>query len=221
MNAVLNFNEENQNQKLGEIKPAPLNIYQRLNAVMQDVEYIQKSSKMVNNQYRFVSHDQVVGVLHQPLTKHGIVVIPTIVEHERQGTQTTLKIQVSFVNIDEPADRVDTIHFGYGIDGGDKGIGKAISYAVKYALLKTFCLKTGEDPDYTPSMTTDIAERSALTIGDIDTFFQSTSNEDDARAYISFLESKGKDKYLDIVCRAIKNRESFDKNFSTWQKNRA
>ena len=37
--------------------------------------------------------------------------------------------------------------FGYGIDNGEKGPGKAVSYAVKYALLKTFCLETGDDPD--------------------------------------------------------------------------
>ena len=36
---------------------------------------------------------------------------------------------------------------GYGIDPADKGIGKAISYSFKYALLKTFCLETGDDPD--------------------------------------------------------------------------
>jgi hypothetical protein len=37
--------------------------------------------------------------------------------------------------------------FGYGIDDQDKGAGKAMSYAVKYALLKTLGLETGDDPD--------------------------------------------------------------------------
>jgi hypothetical protein len=37
--------------------------------------------------------------------------------------------------------------FGYGIDNQDKGPGKAMSYAVKYAMLKTFCLETGDDPE--------------------------------------------------------------------------
>jgi hypothetical protein len=35
----------------------------------------------------------------------------------------------------------------YGIDDSDKGPGKAISYAVKYALLKALGLETGDDPD--------------------------------------------------------------------------
>jgi len=63
---------------------------------------------------------------------------------------------VIFVNVDDPKDRTATTHIGYGIDSsekdgrisvGDKGPGKAISYAFKYALLKTFCLETGDDPD--------------------------------------------------------------------------
>lgn len=212
MNAVLQFSE------VQEAQERKLNIYQRLNAVMQDVEYIQKSAKTVNGQYRFVSHDQVIGVLHKPITKHGIAVIPSILEHEKQGTTTTLKIQVSFVNIDEPSDRVDTIYFGYGVDGGDKGIGKAISYAVKYAMLKTFCLETGDDPDYTPDMTPQQAETDAITIGDIDKFFKSTSNESDARKYIDFLVAEEKKPYLGYIARAMKNKVGFEKNLTAWQK---
>ena len=215
MNAVLQFNDEIQVQ---DQQKKPLNIYQRLNAVMQDVEYIQKSAKTVNGQYRFVSHDQVIGVLHKPITKHGIAVIPSILEHEKQSTTTTLKIQVSFVNIDEPSDRVDTIYFGYGVDGGDKGIGKAISYAVKYAMLKTFCLETGDDPDYTPDMSPEKAEIEAITIGDIDKFFKSTSHENDARKYVDFLVEQKKEPYLMCVARAMKNISGFEKNLIAWQK---
>jgi hypothetical protein len=36
---------------------------------------------------------------------------------------------------------------GYGIDPQDKGPGKAISYSVKYALLKALGLESGDDPD--------------------------------------------------------------------------
>jgi hypothetical protein len=125
-----------------------LNIYQRLNKVMEEVTYIQKGDKKVNNQYRYVSHDQVSSALHGPLTKNGIAVIPTVVEMTQDGNRTTAKVEVSFVNIDDAREKVSVIYFGYGIDQGDKGPGKAISYACKYALLKTFCLETGDDPDH-------------------------------------------------------------------------
>ena len=40
---------------------------------------------------------------------------------------------------------------GMGIDDNDKAMGKAYTYAVKYALLKLFRLRYGDDPDYEAS----------------------------------------------------------------------
>ena len=54
-----------------EKKEVP-NIYQRIVAVMREVDYIQKSDKKVNNRYRFVSHDQVAATIHPALVKHRI-----------------------------------------------------------------------------------------------------------------------------------------------------
>lgn len=136
-----------------------LNIYQRILAVMAEVDYIQKSQKTVNNQYRFVSHDQVAAKIHPQLVKHGIVVVPTtksIAQEEfavmqkgervvQQRTQVCLSTK--FVNVEDPQDCVEIETWGYAIDSSDKGPGKAVSYAYKYALLKMFCLETGEDPD--------------------------------------------------------------------------
>lgn len=136
-----------------------LNIYQRIVAVMKEVDYIAKGDKTVNGQYRFVSHDAVTAKIHPMLVKHGIAVIPTVEECKQEGNLTTVKLAVVFRNIDNPDDAFAVHHYGYGIDGGgydkdgrpkamgDKGPGKAVSYAFKYALLKTFCLETGEDPD--------------------------------------------------------------------------
>ncbi len=123
-----------------------MNIYQRINEVMKEVSYIQKDkSKKVNGQYSFISHDQVSAALHEPMTRHGIVMLPSVEEMTQDGNRTVAKIVVSFVNIDKPEDRFSVTYYGYGIDTQDKGPGKAMSYAVKYALLKTFCLETGDD----------------------------------------------------------------------------
>lgn len=124
------------------------NIYQKINEVMKEVSYIQKGPRRVNGQYTYISHDQVTAALHDPLTKNGIAVIPTVADLKQEGNTTIAKVIMDFVNIDDPADRVSTCHYGYGIDNQDKGPGKAISYACKYALLKTFGLETGDDPDH-------------------------------------------------------------------------
>lgn len=125
----------------------PLNIHQRMLAVMRDINYVQKTDKTVNGQYRFVTHDAVTAKVRESLCKHGIVSLITVERHAQDGNRTEADVRVEFVNVDEPVDRV-TIHaFGYGIDPQDKGPGKAVSYAVKYAYLKAFALETGDDPE--------------------------------------------------------------------------
>jgi hypothetical protein len=54
---------------------------------------------------------------------------------------------VSFICADKPEDRHTVSIEAHGEDFNDKGPGKAISYAVKTAFLKTFQLATGEDDE--------------------------------------------------------------------------
>lgn len=123
------------------------NIYQRLAEVMKAVSYVQKEDKKVNNQYTFVSHDAVTAKLRPALIDNGIMPIVTVKSSAQDGNRTEVTILVRFVNIDKPEEMVEVESFGYGIDPQDKGPGKAVSYAVKYAFLKTFCLETGDDPE--------------------------------------------------------------------------
>jgi len=123
-----------------------LNICQRINAVMGEVKHVGKE-KSQGMQYATVSHDSVTAVLHDSIVKHGIAYYPQSLAAEQDGNRTQVMVTVRFVNIDDPKDFIDVPSLGYGIDQQDKGPGKAISYAVKYALLKTFGLNTGDDPD--------------------------------------------------------------------------
>jgi hypothetical protein len=122
-------------------------IFQRILAVMAEVSYVQKEDKKVNNQYTFVSHDAVIAKLRPALIKHGIVVVPTVVDAKQEGNTTVCQYRVTFVNVDNPQDAVTIDTLGYGVDPQDKGPGKAMSYAYKYAMLKLFCLETGDDPE--------------------------------------------------------------------------
>ncbi len=138
----------------------PSNIHQRVLGVMDDLHYVKKEDKKVNGQYTFASHDGVTAALHPFLVKHRIVVIPTVVEHTIDGNRTVVNVEVNFVNADVPEDKITINSIGYGIDNQDKGIGKAVSYATKYAFLKMFVLETGDDPeqdliDHQPDTITD------------------------------------------------------------------
>ena len=123
-----------------------MNLHQRLGKAMQKVTYIQKDKKP-GMRYSIVSHDVVTAKVRPALLEAGIVYYPTSVQYEQIGNRTQCAMTIRFVNIDEPVDFIDVETFGYGIDDQDKGPGKAMSYAVKYALLKTLGLETGDDPD--------------------------------------------------------------------------
>jgi len=134
-------------QREQEMEESMDNIYQRMAKVMQSVSYVQKEDKRVNNQYTFVSHDAVTAKIRPALLEAGIMPVVTVKEHSQDGNRTEATICVKLVNIDNPNDFVQIESFGYGIDPQDKGPGKAISYAFKYAMLKLFCLETGDDPE--------------------------------------------------------------------------
>ena len=135
-----------------------LNIYQRLAAVRaeEEVGYIQKDANVEG--YKAISHDQVTSVIRPFLIKHGILTVPRQVESElrsttkttRNGTPYTVYIgmyEVDFINIDDPQDKT-TVRIGAcAEDHGDKGPGKAMSYATKTAYLKVLNIETGESDE--------------------------------------------------------------------------
>lgn len=127
-------------------KEKAMNVHQRLANVMGDVSYVQKDKKD-GMKYTVVSHDKVTALVRPALLQHGIVYYPVRCEHAQNGNRAECSMTVRFVNIDAPDDFIDVPTFGYGIDTQDKGPGKAMSYAVKYALLKALGLETGDDPD--------------------------------------------------------------------------
>jgi len=149
-----------------------MNIYQRINAVMKEVEYVQKDGHISGGgaNYKAVTHDNVTAVLRPHLVKFGIVVRVSQVKGKilqmRAPSQVKGKIlqmrapkedikmhlyqgeyDISFVNIDKPEEMVTVRQQAHANDNGDKAPGKAESYATKYAMLKTFSLETGENEE--------------------------------------------------------------------------
>ena len=123
-----------------------INIYQRLHATMKQVKYVQKERNK-GMQYSTVSHDAVTAKVRPALVENGIVYHPVNLQHWQNGNRTEVVLSLRFVNIDKPEEYVDVPGLGFGVDNQDKGPGKAISYAVKYCLLKALGLETGDDAD--------------------------------------------------------------------------
>jgi len=138
------------------------NIYQRINAVMKIVEYIQKDKAVSGGgqNYKAVTHDQVVSAVRKSLVLNGIVIVPKqlsgefLVMRDINATPQPVKMglysgsyEISFVNIDKPEEKVEILVQAHANDNGDKAPGKCMTYAVKTAVLKMFYFETGENDE--------------------------------------------------------------------------
>jgi len=132
-----------------------MNIYQKINAVMKKAEYIKKDAKVQG--YSAVTHDAVTAMLRQHLVAEGIVVNVSQTSGgflEMRDLSKEIKqylyqgvYDVSFINIDDAQDRMCVTVHAQAQDTGDKAAGKAMSYATKYAMLKTFSIETGDNDE--------------------------------------------------------------------------
>ena len=95
--------------------------------------------------YDYITHDNVTMHAKAAFQKHGILPVPTVLEHSKDGNRTELKVRVRFVNVDHPEDCIEMDGFGYGVDSSDKGPGKAYSYALKYIYMKALMLNSADD----------------------------------------------------------------------------
>jgi hypothetical protein len=60
---------------------------------------------------------------------------------------STVDVRYKLANVDDMSQYEIIASSGTGVDPQDKGVGKAMTYSFKYALLRTFMIPTGADPD--------------------------------------------------------------------------
>lgn len=123
------------------------NIHQRILQIANEIPYVAHEDKTVNGQYTFVSHDAVNDAVRSLLVKYGVNIIHDVIDYRRTGNLTEVQVNNRVINADSPNDSYCFSTWGTGIDSQDKGFGKAMSYACKYAMLKLFKVRTGDDPE--------------------------------------------------------------------------
>lgn len=182
---------------------------------MGELDYIAKGDKLVNDCYRFVSHDQVSAKVHPLLVKHGVNIYPSVLEMKQDENRTTVELRLWIQNVDNAEDAISCVFAGYGIDKGDKGPGKAISYAYKYALLKLFCLETGDDPDFDAQAAYEPAECTEFA-----SIIPEGMNVKETKLLNEFLEHSAdvmKKHVEDVKREAVKRPKDFLKKFHEWK----
>jgi len=134
-----------------------MNIYGKINKIMQNIEYLTKDDKVEfgTTKYKAISEEKVTTAVRKQLVEQGIVILPIKQESTNKELARTEKIvnmltevhvTYQIQNIEDKDDFVIVESTGTGVDTQDKGVGKAMTYAYKYMLLRTFAIPTGEDP---------------------------------------------------------------------------
>lgn len=143
------------------------NIYQKIQAVSLAVRSLSKDMLVGDgkNSYQAVSDFSVTLAVKTAESENGIISIPIKQELQKSESITTInsynkevlkhnviiKMTTRILDLEDPSSFIDIESFGQGWDSGDKGFGKASTYARKTALLNAYKIATGEDPDQEPS----------------------------------------------------------------------
>lgn len=138
-------------------------VYEKILAVMGSVNYLNKDGFVETGKgkgYKALTDEKVLGAVRPALVAAGLVILPVKMEQQRTDEQvkaydgstktnriTDVSVTYRIINVSNPDDFVEVVSAGTGVDTQDKGIGKAMTYAKKYAILNSFLIPSGEDTD--------------------------------------------------------------------------
>ena len=134
-----------------------MNLYEKLFSIQEDVDSIIKDGKNKSEKYDFASNENVLDRFRPLLNQHRLLLIPRMDNasfHDGQTRSGTARYltEITFTMIWHDVDSGEELHvpwYAQGVDlAGEKGVGKATTYAEKYFLLKFFHVPTRkDDPD--------------------------------------------------------------------------
>ncbi len=130
-----------------------MNIYEKINAIMEAVESLQKDGRVAfgNTKYNYLSEAKTTAEMRKQLIKHKLILFPILAEETKDGSITKGMYTYRLLNAENPEEYIDLMAGGQGHDSADKGSGKASSYAYKYLLWRTFAIPSNDDPDQVSS----------------------------------------------------------------------
>lgn len=141
-----------------------MNIYQKLVEVRKTVPYLQKVND--GHQFKYTGSSQVLAAVRAKLDELGLyltvkvnghnVLTQTVENKDKYGNIkktttyfTELDLTYTWINAENPEETIEIPFYAQGVDiAGEKGVGKALTYAEKYFMLKQFNIATDkDDPD--------------------------------------------------------------------------
>ena len=131
------------------------NLAKKLVDVMKDCGHVSKNGSNDFHKYKYATAADVLSLVNDSLTKHGIMsaVDSNLLEMREVTTAkgnserlATVETIVTLTDSDS-GEQVKIKGLGSGQDAGDKATMKAQTAAIKYAFLLSFAISTGDDPE--------------------------------------------------------------------------
>lgn len=146
-------------------------IYQKMALVMSEIGFIDKAQENRSQGFKFRGIDQFLNALYPILVKHKVFIAPKLISSRSELKEVTrgsgkpgidkhmaVEMEYAFYAEDGSSVVIGPIP-GEGIDSGDKATAKALSGALKYALIQSFSVPTedmadgdNDSPEIQPTM---------------------------------------------------------------------
>ena len=135
------------------------NVHERIIAVIRDLPSIGKDSRMSGGgvSYNYRGIDDVMPHIKALFARHGVHLVPefTILHDDmysvdKNGRSTRWRhvtVAGKFTFFAPDGSSVSATTIGEGKDSADKAFNKAMTAALKYAVIQTFSITEGDDPD--------------------------------------------------------------------------
>jgi len=130
-------------------------LYGKIAAVAAAVSRIPKNGRNEFHRYNYATESDITDGLRELLNANGLAFLPpSVISWERDeaadnpkiGPRTRVQVQFA-LGCADTGETFTTILWGEANDNADKGFYKAYTGAVKYYLMKTFLIATGDDPE--------------------------------------------------------------------------
>ena len=131
-----------------------MSVYSKVALIIRELGSITKDGENRFQGYNYVSAEAFLAHVRQPMAKHGLVCLPSLSSVEIIDGIYIVKFEFSLIDIDEPDNVViqQWVHTipveAKGSKGNytdDKAIGKAVTYAHRYFLMKLFLVTDQAD----------------------------------------------------------------------------
>lgn len=138
-------------------EPHEAKLYTKLAKASAAITSVQKLGRNQEQKYDYVTDADVAHAVRSACLDAGVFVgmgsakrlcppDEIVSKHGTKGLREFVEATVDFIDA-ETGQAHSVMSIGTGQDYGDKAMAKAITSAVKYALLKGLCLPTGDDPE--------------------------------------------------------------------------